>query len=51
MQHPLFAKLGTIFADKQWLLSWYSSLADYGRGVCMYVWVVVKVLCYKLEGR
>jgi hypothetical protein len=33
MWHPLSTKVSTIFADKQQLLGWYSSLVDSGHGV------------------
>jgi hypothetical protein len=32
MRHPLSANVGTNFIDKQWLLGWYSLLADSGHG-------------------
>jgi hypothetical protein len=42
---PLSTQVGTNFADKQRLLSWYNSFAGSGHGVCLFVCLFVS--CFK----
>jgi hypothetical protein len=39
MRHPLSANVGTNFADKRRSLGRCSSLADYGNGVSLYMYI------------